>query len=179
MTENSRNIRQQHKQSGKTKPFNEEELVFRFTAEYIRKVKVLRWIVLPTCLVWFVFSNYCLFELLPRRWYFSLLYVISLILCFINAIKYGVSKVYGDDIIIKNNRIYYNKAFRMKTGVTMSSFVVEDITKVEVKPFHIVIYGHAYEETGFGNDLKKLTFPKGIENVDEFIKIAKSLSGKA
>jgi hypothetical protein len=144
---------------------------FCFTEIFIKKKKRQRYATLILVPILLVLT----FPLVGLFWdkgrFAGLLGAIYMLTLVALLLRYGINRIYGDDIQIRSNQIYYNVAYRGSRGYCSSCFVFQLIDKVEVKRNKIVIHGRIVEESRYGRTLKKMVFPKEIENVDEFIRI--------
>jgi hypothetical protein len=147
---------------------------FCFTERYIRKKKVQRYstlILVPIIMV----SSFLTLGFFWESDFAKILWLIFLLTLVVFLLRYGINRIYGNDIQIQNNQILYNVAYGGYRGYSSSCFVFQLIDNVEVKRNKIVIHGRIVEESRYGRTLKKMVFPKEIENVDEFIQIAQSM----
>lgn len=147
---------------------------FCFTEQYVKKKKIQRYITLILVPILMV-SSFLILGFFWESDFAKILWLIFLLTLVVFLFKYGMNQVYGNDIQIQNNQIFYNVAFRGYRGYFFGYFVFQRIDKVEVKRNKIIIYGRIVVERGYGRVFKKMVLPKEIENVDEFIRIAQSM----
>lgn len=156
-----------------------KEYTFCFTEQYIRKNKIQRYTIGILFPILF-FGSYPIAGLLwDRSRFVGLIWAFYMVTIFGILIKYGVNRTCKNAIKIQNHQIYYSVPRKASPKVASSGgetcFVFQLIEKVEVKRSIIVIHGYIVERGYDRHVVKKMTIPRELENVDEFIRLAQSM----
>lgn len=180
MNQKQRKIKLQHRQRPKSEPIKDNAIYFGYTKGYIIWRKIMQYVApifFAGVLAIIVFYS---IEL-PDYWYYTILSISAVGLCIYGMFRYGKpGRIFKhNDVYIKDNKIYYSTLMRTNYGYGGDTFVISSVKKVKVKWNKIIIYGEGTNEAAwYKNRFTKLVFPKALENVDEFIRMAESLIGK-